>query len=244
MICAGGGAHNMISEDDLHDLPTLLQPEQKFRLVEQIAARRLATEFSDQGHALYSDYDYMCSVLGAAQAFEIEELTGWKIPDQRDEDASDYCRAFRGEATRVSQRLLFQHAAQTERDANTVAVNQPTKQRARFHIGHIRSLVDDDLDLTDAKKDRIYQAISRLELELDKSRTRMAVIVDLIAEACDGAEPILEKAQKLAAILSGAKAEEQQAPRLPKSTAPKQIEDKRQEPSDAFDQPRDNEIPF
>src|SRR5262249_8531279 len=71
----------MITEEDLAGAALAsMEPELRFRFIEQIAAKRLINERDHQKNQIYDDFDYMSSVREAAHVFNIEELQHWQMP--------------------------------------------------------------------------------------------------------------------------------------------------------------------
>ncbi len=232
----------MITEADLDAINIAsFEPDQRFRMIEQLAASRLV-ERDEHGRSRFNNFDYMVSVLAAAQLYDIEELEDWHLPAWGDEQSESHARDFRAHANRVSQRLLFEYMAKPERDPNTVALNDAAKERIRFHIRQIREAIEAAAWDND-RKDAMLAALRALEAEVDRSRSRMLKIIELIAQARDGAEPILDGLQRIATIFWGAKAEESARGRLPSGDKPKSIEPPKKQlpkPKNEFD----DDLPF
>ena len=242
----------MITEEDLAGAALAgMEPELQFRFIEQIAVKRLISERDDNGNQIYDDFDYMSVVLEAAHVFNIVDLLEWQMPRRTGSDDWTWqCRDFRAEATRISQRILFQHASRPEKDPNTVALDGATKQRLRFHLEQVRGIIDKEA-LPDWKKQDLYDAVAELEREIDKARTRLTAVLDVVGKAMDGSETFIDALRKVVTIVQDAKASERQKPKLLAPVEPKRIEPpKPKKPAVAkpkkngFDKPIDDEIPF
>ena len=98
-------------------------PELQFRYVEQLASQRLTRDRDDDGNMIWDDFDYMSHVLPAAEAFGINDLLGWKLPDRSDDYFMAECRNFRSAATQVSARIMYRYSTMPEKDPNTVALD-------------------------------------------------------------------------------------------------------------------------
>jgi hypothetical protein len=236
----------MITEDDLKDFPAdrslaFLRFERLRGRLEE--AQQIAHE--NEGTDRY-EFDYMSSVLAAAGEYEIQELMGYEMPLVQDGDARAKCRQFRLRAEHVAMRLLIRHSHHT--NEYSVAFDAATKERLRHHLGQIRIAVD-KLEVSDAKRDRLYTRIEALQLEIDRDRTRIESLAALIAEAADGAEPVLRVAEKIAGIFGKAKQIADEQARLPAPKQPKRIEGPKKQiaaprkPKQTFKQ-LDDEIPF
>jgi hypothetical protein len=251
----------MITEEDLSGAALAgMEPELQFRFIEQIAAKRLIGERDHDGNQIYDDYDYMSSVLEAARVFNITGLLDWEAPRRADDNWQWACREFRAEATRVSQRILFQHASRPEKDPNTVALDGATKQRLRFHVGQMRGIIDKQT-MPDWWKGDLHKVLTELEREIDKARTRLAAVLDVVGKAIDGSEPVIDAVRKVVTIFQDAKAGERKKAKLAAPIELKQIEppkpDQIEPPKpkklavaqpkpkkNGFEKPIDDEIPF
>ena len=247
----------MITEEDLESGALAgMEPEQRFRFIEQLAAKRLNSERDYEGRQIYDDYDYMSSVLEAARVCSIFDLLEWEMPARSNEDWQLRCRNFRAEATRTSQRILFEHASRPVKDPNTVALDAATKERLRFHLGQVRSIIDKD-SMPEWRKQDLFSAIAELEREIDKSRTRLAAVLDVVGKAFGGSEPIMDALLKVVTIIQDNKAAEKEKAKLlapvepklieapkPKQLSPPESNKPRTNKKNSFDRALDEEIPF
>lgn len=255
----------MITEEDAAKHAGL-QPEQRFYLTERLcrerlaAARKAASGTNDWPE--YDEFDYMIEVKAAAEAFGIGELDRWQLPSRSDDEAQGECRNFRAEATKVSQRLMYRYAGVPDQDPNTVALDAATKEKLRFHLAQVRGIIDAD-PMPAWKKQELYDAIAELECEIDKARTRVGAVLDVLGRVWDGELRAVDALRQIVAIVQDAKAKERQqaklaAPVLPKQlTAPSPELPARKEPKrlegpygghakkkNGFDKALDEEIPF
>jgi len=243
----------MINEEDLAGAALAgKEPKQQFRFIEQLAAKRLEGARDSNGEQLFDDYDYMSSVLEAARVFGIAELSKWKMPDRSGVDWRMDCRNFRAEATRVSQRILFEYATRPERDPNTVALDAATKERLRFHLNQVRGIIDTSA-IPEWKKGELYEAISDLEREIDKARTRIAAVIDVLGKAWEGDVEVADALRQVVLIIQDAKEAEKVTAALGAPVEPKKLEaprprtlaaPKAKEHKKTLDQALDDEIPF
>lgn len=243
----------MINEEDLAGAVLAgMEPDQRFRFIEQLAAKRLVSERDINGEHIYDDYDYMSSVLEAARLCRISELLEWDMPRRNGDDWQWACRNFRADATRVSQRILFEHASRPVKDPNTVALDAATKERLRFHLGQVRGIIDND-PMPDWKKKDLYDSISELEREIDKARTRIAAVIDVLSKTWDGDMRAADALRQIVIIIQSAKSDENETAMLAAPQKPKQIEGpknlaaprrKSVERKSGVDKPLDDEIPF
>ncbi|MGA7328246.1 MAG: hypothetical protein WBX25_28100 [Rhodomicrobium sp.] len=194
------------------------------------------------------EVNYMTTVTAAANAYGIEQLQGWELPDDDDQNSSlAYRRKFRQKATQVALELELRGAARERK--YSVVFDGATKEKLRFHLNQIRQTVD-KLDIAIGKKERIFNRISDLELEIDKKRTRVEALTAVAMEFTDGmrkaARPVLDVLEEVNEIFGKAKAAEEEQARLPPPKKPKQIEPPKakpkQLPKKSFD--LDDEVPF
>lgn len=192
----------------------------------------------------------MSSVLEAARVCSIFELLEWEMPRRSGDDWQWKCRNFRAEATRISQRILFEHASRPVKDPNTVALNAATKERLRFHLGQMRGIIEKDAT-PGWKKQDLYEAIAELEREIDKARTRLAAVFDVFGKALEGSETFMDTLRKVVTIIQDAKVTESQSAMLAAPVEPKRIEAPKpkvlavtKSKKNGFDKALDDEIPF
>ncbi|WP_139247897.1 hypothetical protein [Hyphomicrobium sp. CS1GBMeth3] len=202
LCCIHGGRHRaMIDEDDLADAALhAKEPTQQFRYVERLALRRLQTTTNFDETHVFDDFDYMSAVLPAAQAFGISELADWKLPSRSEDEWAMICRDFRAAATMISQRIMFEHAARATSDPNTVALGPVAKEKLRFHLAQLRSIVDSER-VADWQKQDILGAISRLEREIEKVRTPLSAVFDIVAKVWDGDTKLRDAVHQVLVIL-------------------------------------------
>lgn len=177
----------MITEEDAArhvGLPS----DQRFYLTERLARERLAQARQEAGQndwPAFDEFDYMIEVIAAAEAFGVLELQNWELPEDNDDRAKNYARRFRSEATKVSQKLMFRYAGVQVGDPNTVGLDPAEKEKLRFHLIQVRGVVDKS-SMPDWKKQDLYAAIASLESEIDKSRTRVGAVLDVVGRAWAG----------------------------------------------------------
>lgn len=214
----------MITDEDLADAALhVMEPEQRFRFVEQLARKRLETERDENGGAFYDNHDYMSIVLPAAQTWGIAELNEYTLPSRANDSCIWICANFRSDATRISNRILFEQLSRPARDPNTVALSLKTKEILRFHLQQVRTIIDSE-PIDDSKKQELFDAIAKLEREIDKSRTRIASVIEVAGKVFSGEIKAFEAMQLVVTIVYEAIAAEKKQPQLPAPTEQKQLE--------------------
>lgn len=249
--------------DDFLDGLIGLPNEQKFCLVERTANeryKRASREATQNEMPEYDDFDYMVTVLAAADEYGILELQNWQIPARRDQDRSDTCQDFRDAASRVSQRLIFRHGTRN----NAVALDAPTKLKISHWLSQMREAVQ-QAPVSSEKKDRLIAMIDQLQTEVDRDRTPVHAIGELyltictyVAEGAERLEPVSKFLQNVGGALGIAHRKEATQAKLapPKETKRIEADPKSnysdpsagygapvKKPKNGFDKPLD-EIPF
>ncbi len=251
--------------DDVEKLQLAgLGNEERFCRVEQslrqrlIDARRDAEERATNQYGMptpeFGEYDYAVSISAAAIEYGMTDLSDFDLPWPTDENSEAQCRMFRARATQLSQQFLFRYAARN--DPNTVAFDQKTKDKLRFHLLQLRIVIKNDA-MPDWQKQEWEEAISALEAQIDKSRTALVAFLDVAGKGLTGSVPISETIGKLVAIAKEAKFVETAREMLGAPVAPKQIEGPKAKRLAApkakaskggfgsgFDKALDDEIPF
>lgn len=193
---------------------------------------------------IWDDFDYMSHVQPAAEAFGIDELSDWKLPSRHDEYCLEACRNFRAEATRVSARMPYRYSTLPERDPNTVALDAETKRKLRFHLQQIHELIDEQ-DLPEWTKAELHEAVSALEKEFDKARTRLSTVLETLVNAWQGSESVGDALRKVVTIVQDAKKVEREKPAIAAPAPQKQLPaPKPKEIWGGIDKSLDDEIPF
>ena len=203
-----------------------LPPEQRFYLTEQLARRRLETAFEESEQyqrPTLSEFDYMTAVLAAAEVFVITELQDWELPTISVGNAEGVARDFRAAATKVSQKLMYRFAGIPKHDPNSASLSPAMKEKFRFHLGQVRSLIDQD-PMPDWKKQEFYAAIRVLECELEKPRTSAAAVLEVVSKLWEGEKGVADVLRQIMSIYREAKSSEQQQLKLTEAAAPKLLE--------------------
>lgn len=253
----------MFSDDFLAGL-TGLPDEQKFCLIERGANaqyRRASQEANQNEPPEYYEFEYVVTVLAAADACGITELQGWKTPDRRDQDRIETCQDFRDAASRVSQRMLFRYGTRTY----MVALDAATKLKISHLLTQMREAVQ-HAPVASEKKDRLFAMIDKLQGEVDRDRTPVHAIGELYltictyaAEGVEKLEPVSKFLQSVGGALGIAHKKEEAQAKLPPPKETKRIEaDTKQgygapenggygapvKKKNGFEKPLDDEIPF
>lgn len=211
----------MISDEDLYYLPE--DPKEAFVYIESLARQRLDDKLAEArgGYEITElQRHYMNHVIGAAKNYEVESLQNWRVPIDEDEIYRVYT-AFRSTAVRITFQFRLERASRNK--MFSVAFDAATKEKLRHLLGEIRRTVD-KLDVSEAKRDRLYKRIEALALEIDSNRTRMEALGALVAEAAGSAKPLVELVERVAGIIGKAKEEEDRKAKLPAPAERKRIE--------------------
>ena len=240
-----------ISDEEIDALPE--EPMEKFIALERIVRERYEKELTnlDENQAgIFYGRRYMAIVLPAAQECGIKGLMEWQQPSLSNESWQTY-DAFIADVDFCLTKLRLRRAARIKE--YSVALDGAGKAKLRHLTAQVRAIVD-KLEISVAKKDRLYKRLSAFELEIDRARTPWQAFGALAIEAADDAgasanrvEPVLRAIERIGAALGVAKRAEDARPQLPKPAEAKQIEGPKKSPPNkrgGFDRPLDDEIPF
>ncbi|CFW97833.1 protein of unknown function [Candidatus Filomicrobium marinum] len=219
----------MIEPEDLEQFQHCSDDE-KFYKLERLARSRLLesrTQSELYDGPAYDEFDYMAAVLAAAQEYKIEELADpWTLPTRGNDHFYETCRAFRDDATHVSQRLMYRCSGKNR----GIALDEPTKMRISHLLTQLRQIVE-KADVAAEKKDRLYALINKLQAEVDRMRTPLHAVGELYVTLCgylgDGSrelEPWTETLERIGRAFGLAKDKEEAQSRLSKDADPKQLE--------------------
>ena len=190
----------------------------------------------------------MITMILGLKAFE-----NWRLPSTGEFSMNLY-RNFRGDVEHYRTMLEIRHSRRTK--GLTVRFDDVAKSKLRHLLAQIREFVD-KLEVDDWKRDDLYKAISALELEIDRDRSRLGVVGDfmvkagaILGDSAGKAEPLRKWIDSLARLIWGAQMKERsealaapderrELPSPPKQIAPPK---KRATANRASDP--DDEIPF
>ncbi len=244
-----------------------LSNDEKFCKVERylqqklIDARRDAEERSSAQYGNvtpeFGEYDYAVTVSAAAMEYGQSDLADFQLPWPTEEHCEESCRMFRARAGRLAQQLLFRHAGRD--DPNSVAFDNKSKEKLRFHLSQLRAVVQKDV-MPDWQKQEWYAAIRDLEAWLDKPRIPVVAFIEVFGKALNGSIEISEAVGTLYGLVKETKALEKARALLTAAAAPKQLEGPKTKqlaapkstpakggfgrPNTGFDKALDDEIPF
>jgi hypothetical protein len=240
-----------ITDEELDDLPD--DPLLRFVGIEKIVRDRYETGCLRLGadeSFLPLMRRYMSIVLPAAHMYAVPGLAGWQRPGPG-EDNWDTYNAFLADIDYATTEIRLRRAERLK--VNSVKLDAATKVKLRHLITQIRETVD-KLEVSVAKKEKLYARLSDLESEINRDRTRYEAYAALMIEACDDAgeavkrlEPLVRAVERVGAAIGVAKRAEDAQARLPAPPEQKRIEQKPTSPKSTgkpFDRQLDDEIPF
>lgn len=202
----------------IEDLPD--HPEMAFL---ELVGRYSDTLSEAVGKSNYSDHytdcmQYLVKVTSAAKACELDVLGDWQV-FAYDHDDFDYrFLLFRSEVDHYINVIKIKNTRKT--NANGVRLNDQEKQTLHGYIEKMRQIIASS-NLPDARKERIYEVLSQLGLEVSRDRTRFERIATFTRDlaglsketANEGAMPWAKVFLAFWGVLDDAKQDEQQ--RLP-----------------------------
>lgn len=241
-----------ITDDELDELPD--DPLLRFVAIEKIVRDRLDSALDRLGmedSAMPYMRRYMSILLPAAKLYGVSSLGSWQRPAPG-EDSYDFYSAFIADVDYAITEIRLQRAERQK--LNSVALDAATKTKLRHLVNEIRQTVD-KMEVSVAKKERLYARLSALENEISRDRTRYEAVAALMIEACDDVgeaakrlEPVVRLVERIGAAIGVAKRAEDAQPRLPPPQEQKRIEQKPKMPTKPnggpFDRQLDDEIPF
>ena len=198
-----------ISDEELDELPD--DPLLRFVAIEKIVRERYERACQNIGmddSAIMYARRYMSIVLPAALRYGIAGLKGWTRPAPQDDNWEWYNAFFADVDYSVTDIRLLR----AERlKLNSVKLDASTKLKLRHLTNEIRETVD-KLDVSVAKKEKLYARLADLESEINRDRTRYEAYAALMIEACDDAgeamkrlEPIIRAVERVGAAIGIAK---------------------------------------
>jgi hypothetical protein len=241
-----------ITDEELDGLPD--NPLLRFVGIEKIVRERYERACNNLGpeeSSLAFVRRYMSIVLPTAKRYGVAGLEGWQRPGPLD-DNWDWYNAFLADVDYAVTDIRLQRAERLK--VNSVQLDASTKQKLRHLTNEIRETVD-KLDVSVAKKEKLYSRLSELEDEINRDRTRYEAVAALMIEACDDVgeaakrlEPVVRIVERIGAAIGIAKRAEDAQARLPAPSEQKRIEHRPKGPPTSkgkpFDRQLDDEIPF
>jgi hypothetical protein len=237
-----------LTDAELLELPD--DPSLAFLAIEA-KARELARSEIATSENSSADEDsrlvYLTTVISAAQALEIPDFRDWPIPRVSEKASSAYNQLL-SEVTAFSVLVRVKNARRTRR--YSIALDPATKVRVRHLLNQLKDAVD-KLEVSDAKRERLYARIRDLEDEMNRNRTKFEAITSLVLAASETAgkaatnmEPLWKWVHPLLDALGKAKDEEDE--RVPQLSPPlRQIEGPKFDDTPAAPKAsEDDEIPF
>ena len=237
-----------------------MDPYEEISEDNHVAFLQLEREFRQQLHNAQEDpssnwvhetADYMNKTLAAATALEIDALSVFSVNTL---DTDEHRQHF-DEFLRAVANVIVQMRIANSRNRNAMSVGLTEAQKTKIHhfIEKIRGEVESST-APDAKKEKLYDILTKLAQEVSKARTRYERFADLARSLAglsadverEGARPWWPWFEKIMGLLDDAKEAE---PKLPKPPEIKKIEPPRKElpkPDRGHGSGRDvdGEIPF
>lgn len=202
-------------------------PDERFVQIEATVRARCESEMRDpEGTSLEALRAYVSEVHAAAEVCGIADVSSCALPAIGCRVEQSYLD-FMEEVGRCTARLRMRIGLKRE---FSVALDEATKTKLRHLISSIKTAVHDAAATTE-RKEALYACIQRLEDEIERERTRMAIIGDAFFRVCAGLsegakllEPTVRLIERIGAALGTAivRADDQQ--RLPPPATRKRIE--------------------
>lgn len=220
----------MLSEEDYFDDSG--DPELAFVRIE--AKLRAATNAllqvaeNEGGNIFQAQLDYINHVLAVADVYQIRELDEFQIPSYS-AHSSEVWEQYKNITQAVdyfSVRIKVAHA--NGRRAFSVTLSSAEKEKIRHLVAKIKNAIDAS-SLPPAKRESLLNKLNIFLAEVDRDRTKIQAVSDLMYEAstmlggsAERAEPAVKLFERIMSIF-GFKIQEQ-ANRLPPPRKREQIE--------------------
>jgi hypothetical protein len=243
----------MLSEDDYFDDSG--DPELAFARIEGKLRSRtnelLQAAEQNGGGVFQAQLDYITHVLAAADYYEIKALDRFQIPtySSRTEDIWELYKDVVQTVDYFSVKIKI--ASANGRRAYSVVLDPAEKEKIRHLAEQIKKAIESS-NLATAKRESLLDKLNLFLAEVDKDRTKIQIVSDLMYEsavalgdAAEGAEPAVRLLERVMAFF-GLKIQDQ-AKRLPPPRKPRQLEPPpRRLPPPAANKGRqtDDDIPF
>jgi hypothetical protein len=213
-----------ITDEEIANLPD--DPEEAFIELEKIVRNRYESE-KIIDNSIVPNRQYMSIILPAAKAYGIANIARWTRPNRDDAERENY-RNFFAEVDSCIIELRLRTINKVKQ--LSVALDIPAKSKLRHLLAQLRETID-GLDISIAKKERLFSRINELQEEIDRDRTRYQVFGALLIEACDDIgeaatrlEPVVRMIERVGHALGIAKRAEETQLKLPPHREPKRID--------------------
>jgi hypothetical protein len=211
--------------DDPYDLPE--DPEEAFLQLEAHYREELSAELrqihESDGPIAYTHY--IAKVLGAIIELGLEgEATTQQLPAVADTTYNTYVE-FAKDIEHYKSRLKIRRARRIQ--GYSVKFDQTAKSKIHHHIKQLRTFFE-KIEVSEAKRESLFNRLSDLENEVDRTRTRFETFAALAIESADLAAELVERSKirdllDAIARVFGATHQDQRK-RLPPAREPKKIE--------------------
>jgi hypothetical protein len=194
----------------------------------ELAFAELVSRYSDTlalavGRPFYSDHytdcmEYLVKVTSAARACELDILAKWQVFGY-DDDFEHQFLLFRSEVNHYLNIIRIKHTRRS--NANGVRLTPHEKEVLHGYIEKMRQIIASS-NLPDDRKERIYEVLTSLALEVSRDRTRFERVTECVMKlsglskhaAEEGVAPWAKLLLPFFGVLDEAKQDERQ--RLPK----------------------------
>jgi hypothetical protein len=156
----------------------------------------------------------------------LELFADWPLPNESDSDVFKQYKDFITQVDHFSVQIQIAHVRESGR--GSVGLDTTEKQKIRHYVEQIKGVIDDS-SLEIAKRERLYDKINDFLAELDKDRTPLRVLSDVVialshtgGEAAKELEPAWKWVKLIASVFGGRQQNERDG--LPKPRPQKKLE--------------------
>jgi hypothetical protein len=162
--------------DDAHqneylDLPD--DPEEGFAVLQRRKYEELEALWQEnRGGGWYDERRYVDRLVAFDEVYDLGILTAYRNPPKSDDKFSDFFQDFRRHAEIASQKILMEAARRVKVGAHQIVVlDAAARQAIHALIEAIREKLN-ELTLSEAKRESLFNQLNSFAAELDRNRTR------------------------------------------------------------------------
>ncbi|RDI62008.1 hypothetical protein [Microvirga subterranea] len=234
----------MLTDEELHNLPS--DPVEAFIQYERLLWKYTQLEIEQSPNGWYWERRYVQSLIIFEQTHELRLLFRFYDMPRDDSAFKIYFHDFRDYIQNETLRLRLEKAKAAKSGIVTVlSLNPSHKEKVRFHIEKIRSLLE-SVDIPERKRESLFKKLNAFAADVDQNLTKLDALMSLMLEVsstagkvADNLKPVRDLLDPLFNWLGKAKEENEALPspeRKPQIEGPrKQLPAPEQDGSDPID---------
>ena len=182
-------------EQDIQEYASLPDdPELGFATLQKTGFQELQRNLQNVGDVnWYYERQYVDVMLAFDEVHDLGFLVDYRDPPNNDSDFSEYFVRFVRHTELVSQKIKMEVARRTKTGTRIVVVlDTPARDAIHAYIKAIKKKLN-ELDLSDKKREALFNKLNTFAAEVDRNRTRTESLFALIVEASDVAKTVGDK---------------------------------------------------